>query len=296
MEEKKRNFFDSILGCIVLFIIVFIGMALVGTAGHFILDAVSSNPNLYSVVRYAVSGLEIIPVLIIMLIYKPDRTLFKKIAPGDGNNIKFALIGLILGVFCNGICGVVSLIRGDIHLVYNAPNWIYIILAFIAVLLQSGSEEFLCRFFLYRHLERGYKSPWPAIIVPSIIFAALHLLNPGTDIITILHTIFIAMVYALMIYLFDSFWMACFCHMGWNFTQSILLGLPNSGLVFPLSVFKLEAATAVKTISYDPEYGIEGSVLALIINTILMAVLLYFGIKKWKAEKASQDITENTEQ
>ena len=287
-SKSGRKFIDSIPGCLVLFFITVLGWSLLSYPVSLLTELVpESNPGLYTVVSYAHKIYQIIPGLIFILVYKPDRSFFKMMALKGKSTVKISLIGLVLGLFCNGFCVIVSQIKGDILLSYNSPNWFYILLAFIAVFLQSGSEEFICRFFLYGHLKRGYKSPWPAIIVPSLIFSALHLMNPGADAVSTIHSFVIGIVWALMVYITDSFWMACFYHTAWNYTQSILFGLPNSGLVFPLNIFKLEAASAIKTISYDPEYGVEASVLALSLNTILLIVLLYLFIKKRKAEKAS---------
>lgn len=284
-ENNKRRFEDSIIGCLVLTALIFISWIFLAVPFNYLIEpAKNVNPELYTVLNYATKIYQIIPCLIFMLIYIPDRPLLSKTLFGGGNNVRNAFIGLAIGFSLNSICVIVSILTGDIHLYYSNPNWLYIILAFFAVFLQSYSEEFVCRLFLYQHLLRGYKDkPWIAMLIPSLIFAALHLLNPGTDAYSVIDSIVIGIVWSLMVYLFDSFWMACFHHTAWNFTQSILFGLPNSGLTFPLSVFKLEAASAAKSFSYDPMYGVEGSLLALILDVSLMVVLIVIAIKKKKS-------------
>lgn len=287
MAKERRAFLDSIMGSIILFTVTFISWLLLSFFDMIPALFTDSNPALYTVLRYAIKFYQVIFCVVFMLIYKPDRPLFSKICPGGGNTIKNVLIGLALGLGTNLLCAFVSILRGDISLYYSAPNWFYILLCIIGVLIQTGVEEYVCRFFLYQHLYRGYKGPWAAIIVPSMIFSLLHFSNPGADVITGIHSFVIGVVWSLMVYVFDSFYMAWAYHFIWNYTQSIILGLPNSGLVFPLSIFKLEAATAEKAIAYDPVYGIEGSLLALICNILLMLILLYFAIKKRKAEKSA---------
>lgn len=295
MNKKKRAFVDSVLGCVILTILMFLSwMFLSGPFTLILGDLADSNPDVYTILRYATSIYQIIPCVLFMLIYEPDRSLFTLVVPGKGNTVKNALIGLALGFGINGACALVALISGDIHLCYNQPNWFYIILAFFAVLLQSGSEEFICRLFLYQHLIRGYNNkPWIAIVLPSLIFSALHLANPGTDAISVLDTLVIGIVWALTIYCYDSFWMAWMHHTAWNYMQSILFGLPNSGMTFSLSVFKLDAASAVKSFSYDPIYGIEASAMAFILDSALLVVLLCFAVRKYKSERT---VTENTQQ
>lgn len=296
MKERKRSFWDSVGGSLVLFLIIFTGWIILSPLEILLVDPFTdSNPDLYTVMTYAKAIYEVIPIVIFMLIYKPDHKLFSELLPGKGNTCKNALIGLGLGFGFNMLCAVVSIFNKDISLYYASPNWFYIALSVIAVIIQAGTEEFVCRFFLYQHLYRGYKDkPWIAIVIPSLIFSLLHFMNPGFDLIAVFHSVIIGIAWALMVYVFDSFWMAWAYHFAWNFTQSLILGLPNSGLVFPLSIFKLDAAVAAKTISYDPEYGVEASLLALICNIVLTLILLYFAIKKRKAEKASliDEITE----
>ena len=63
-------------------------------------------------------------------------------------------------------------------------------------------------------------------------------------------------------------------HTGWNFTQSILFGLPNSGTVSSYSLFKLEAASARSGLFYNVNFGVEGSIGAVVVIGILLAVVL----------------------
>lgn len=287
MTKNKRNFVDTILGSIILMFLIITAWAFLREIFTPLDSLADTNPDLYTFVFYAKDIYQFIPAVVFMLIYKPDRKLFSNMLPGKGNTLKNICIGLILGFGINGLCALISVIKGDLSLYYASPNWAYVILCIVGLIIQTGAEEFICRLFLYQHLYRGYNNPWVAITVPSLIFASLHLFNPGMDIIAFVHSIVIAVAFSLMVYVFDSFWMAWAYHFAWNYMQCIILGLPNSGLVFSLSVFKLEAATAAKSIAYDPFYGIEGSLLGLIINTVMTLVLLYFAIKKRKAEKAS---------
>lgn len=289
MIKNKRNFIDSILGCIILTFLIVITWSLLAELFSPLNSLSDTNPDLYTVIHYFKTIYQFVPAVIFMLIYKPDRKLFSNMFPGKGNTIKNIIIGLLVGFGVNMCCALISVMKGDISLYYGSPNWAYIVLCIVGVIIQTGAEEFICRLFLYQHLYRGYNNPWIAITVPSLIFASLHLFNPGMDIIAFVHSIVIAVAFSLMVYVFDSFWMAWAYHFAWNYMQCIILGLPNSGLVFSLSVFKLEAATAAKSIAYDPFYGIEGSLLGLILNTVMTLILLYFAIKKRKAEKASQN-------
>ena len=65
----------------------------------------------------------------------------------------------------------------------------------------------------------------------------------------------------------------------WNFMQSILIGLPNSGNVVPYSVFKLDAATARDSMFYNVAFGVEGTIPAILIQIVVIAAIVVVGRK-----------------
>ena len=83
----------------------------------------------------------------------------------------------------------------------------------------------------------------------------------------------------MLIYYFDSLWMVMGFHAMWNFTQSILFGLPNSGTNVPYSIFKI--GSSVKgSFAYNPIFGLEGTILSSVLMTVC-CVALYL----WKSKK-----------
>ena len=87
------------------------------------------------------------------------------------------------------------------------------------------------------------------------------------------------LLFSAMVYYFDSLWMAMAAHAGWNFTQSILAGLPNSGNVVPYSIFKLDAAAARDSFFYNVAFGVEGTVPAIAIQAVVLVALVAVGIQ-----------------
>ena len=68
-------------------------------------------------------------------------------------------------------------------------------------------------------------------------------------------------------------------HTGWNFCQSIIFGLPNSGSVFPYSIMKLEASNARDSFFYNCSFGVEGTVFSVIVLVLACVVLFALGQK-----------------
>ena len=219
------------------------------------------------------------------LLLKKDRPMVKALTPkAKGNNIKMFLIGLLLGGGQNALCILFAVLHGDVHLVFDSFKPLPLIAILIAVFIQSSSEELMCRNFLYQRLARGHKSPLVPILGNSLIFMALHLFNPGISAVPIIHLVAIAVLYSLFVYYFDSIWLPMAAHTAWNYTQNIIFGLPNSGIVPTFSIFRLEASTATSNFIYDPSFGVEGAPLALLFTVAIIVATIILG-RKYKEKE-----------
>ena len=197
-----------------------------------------------------------------------------------GNNFKNLLVGYILGLALNSACIVSALLHGDIHLYFKGSSLVRFVLLFFAVFIQSSAEELICRGFLYQRLKKGYRSPLMYVIGNAVLFSVFHLGNPGINLLALVNIVLIGIVFSLMVYYFDSIWMAMAFHAAWNFNQNIIFGLPNSGLVSPVSIFGLDASTAVDSFAYNVGFGVESTIVAAVISTITIIVLVYLGKKR----------------
>ena len=146
-----------------------------------------------------------------------------------GNTLRMGLLGLLIGFGLNGLCILLSVISGDIKLTFQGMDPLLLAVFLAAVLIQSSGEELVNRCFLYQKLRRRYRHPAVAILGNSLLFGIIHMTNPGASLGGLLQIIIAGLLFSLIIYYYGSFWAACGFHTGWNFTQSILFGLPNSG-------------------------------------------------------------------
>jgi len=219
--------------------------------------------------------------LLFALIFKRNRPMLRALAPNRGlNNLKGILIGALLGFGTNGFCILVSWLSGDIKLSYNGINWKLLIAFLICVFIQSSSEEVTDRLYLYQKLRRRYRSPWVAILVNSIVFMAMHLANPGFTVLAGCQIFLVGVIFSLFVYYYDGIWTAFWFHTMWNFTQNIIFGLPNSGIVSEYSIFKLEAASARNGLFYNVNFGVEGSIGATLVLAVLAIVLIVINKNK----------------
>ena len=115
-----------------------------------------------------------------ILLFKSDSPYLHRII---GKPDRRAVIGWILGCLIIGgmnlICILCAMGNGDIHLYFGSFDIIPLVFLFVAVFIQSGAEEILCRGFMYRRLEKTY-NPVAAMIFNALFFTLLHAGNPGS--------------------------------------------------------------------------------------------------------------------
>ena len=145
----------------------------------------------------------------------------------------------------------------------------YVGLLFISV---SLSEEILIRgYVLSNFMDSSNK--YIALLISSFLFALMHGLNPNITIIGMIN-LFLAGIMLGIAYLFTkNLWFAISTHFSWNFFQS-MFGFHVSGLTI-YSPIKLKIEPSIWT---GGEFGVEGSVLTILLQSILI-VFLYFSYR-----------------
>ena len=100
------------------------------------------------------------------------------------------------------------------------------------------AEELTVRGYLFTTLIDGVGAPF-AVAITSLLFAALHLLNPDP---TILSTAMVALAgvfLATVRLVTGSLWAAWVAHLAWNLVQAVVLHSPVSGLPLPTPGYRL---------------------------------------------------------
>ncbi len=99
----------------------------------------------------------------------------------------------------------------------------------IVFILVGFAEESWTRGYLLFTLARGINFFWAAIIV-SILFGLIHSSNPGESPFGLINAGLISLIFCLSIWLTGSLWFAVGIHAAWDWTQSYLFGVADSGL------------------------------------------------------------------
>ena len=258
-------------------LLMFIVLLIIGRAAGFSSDVWNT-----AIMYFAFFGVWIAFFLNALL--RKNRPLFKAYGTGlSGNRIPELLVGLLLGFGMNGLLILFAMMHGDVHLYFDRFEIVPFFILLLAVFIQSAAEEIMCRGFIYQRVLRTYRGKFLlAALVNGIFFGLIHMTNDGATPIAIIDIIICGIQYSAMVYYFDSLWMAMGAHAGWNFTQSILAGLPNSGNVFPYSIFRLDAATASNSFFYDVGFGVEGTIPAVIMEIAVTVAIVLIGRKMKK--------------
>jgi membrane protease YdiL (CAAX protease family) len=133
-------------------------------------------------------------------------------------------------------------------------------------------EEFLFRGYTQFTLASGVGF-WPAALILSAGFGGAHLMNPGEGLVGALSVFTIAMFFCLTLRRTGSLWFAVGMHAAFDWGETFLYSVPNSGIVAPghLSNSSLHGARWLTGGTVGP----EGSVMAFAIMGIAFVVFAY---------------------
>ena len=271
-------FGSAIWTCILAYFLILAGQLI----GHILMEVLGVyNSDLGATAGLYFLFIGIWFVLFLNALIKKNRPLVKAYGTGcAGNNVLNLLIGYVIGIGMNGLAILMAWMHGDIQMYFDRFELLPFLILFVAVFVQSAAEELICRGFIYQRVLRTYRENFLlAVIVNSVFFGAIHLGNEGISALAVVDLVVTGLLFSAMVYYFDSLWMAMAAHAGWNFTQSILAGLPNSGIVVPYSIFKLDASTAQDSFFYNVAFGVEGTIPAIAIQVVVLVALVMIGRK-----------------
>jgi uncharacterized protein len=93
-------------------------------------------------------------------------------------------------------------------------------------------EEYAFRGYVQFALTRGFGF-WPATIVTSLIFGAVHIANPGESSPGIAGVVVVGIFWCFTLRRTGTLWFAFGMHAAFDFGETFLFSVPDSGVVFP---------------------------------------------------------------
>jgi membrane protease YdiL (CAAX protease family) len=187
--------------------------------------------------------------------------------------------GLLIGAGLYAACELILMALG-IYRVDGLNPISFMIPAIAMAVSSSVYEELLFRGVLFGSVEQWFGS-WAALVVSSLVFGLTHLINPqgtleGALYIAVEAGVLLAAAYMLT----RRLWLSIGFHMAWNYTQSaIFSGIvsgnePQQGLI--------RSTTNGPTWLTGGNFGVESSVLALLLCTATGIVMLVMAAKRGK--------------
>ena len=169
---------------------------------------------------------------------------------GGPHRLKLFVAGLLSGLFLISLLVLTLLKSGllviDHRLIFGVDVWRYGVLWFLAFCLVGLSEESLSRGFLLYTLTRGlaalcrvlFKTRysgalgfWTAAVIMSVVFYLGHTSNPGESPVGLLAVFVGGMFFCYGVWHTGSIWWGIGMHAAWDWGQSFLFGVADSGLM-----------------------------------------------------------------
>lgn len=212
---------------------------------------------------------ELIPLVVIIILtwffIKIEKQELK--IPINNNPLKGLLIGIFVGALWIGVsAGLLILTRHlSIIEIKNVPVlWIWIISAFINVVMQ----ELLVRGYIYQLIKKEYNLS-VAIIVTTILFALLHGGAFEAGIIPVLNVITMCLFTTFLYEAEGTILAPTMSHALWNIIGGLILGGVRLADDYPSLITMTPSKNQILS---GGDCMIEGSVVVLIINIILMLI------------------------
>lgn len=276
-RQKIFNFplTKIILALIVTMALVIIGQQILGK----LLGLTTLDRNYRNLIKgIFVSALALTGYILFFKFYEK-----RKVTELSTNNLaKNVLIGILIGVVLQSLTIFVIYATGGFNVVAVNPVSFMIIpltVAFTAAIL----EEVLIRGILFRVLEEKLGS-YIALALSALIFGALHLSNPGANLVSALCVSIEGGVLLGAAFMYSrNLWFPIAIHFAWNFMQSGIFGAITSGneKAESLLVTKIEGSVWIT----GGEFGPEGSFQAIIFCSIASVLLLFLCHKENKIVK-----------
>ncbi len=278
-EKKKRHSIPVVL--LLALVFIFAGQ-LLGELPTGLIRRLF--PNMEGSTAFLLDYLSFIGIHILVLVYcvlfeKDIYRSFLHARQGGsvGNTGKNFALGLLIGFGMNAFCVLLAWLHGDLHFYAGRFRVLYMLTALVCVCIQSGAEELITRGYMMGALRKRYPV-WVAIAVNALFFAVVHLASPGITVLSFLNIVIVAVALSLVMYYFGSIWLCIAVHTAWNYTQNLIFGLPNSGIVSEGSFLHLDAAR--DSLFYNATFGIEGSLTAVIVLTVFAVCVVLYAKKK----------------
>ncbi|WP_442603911.1 CPBP family intramembrane glutamic endopeptidase [Paenibacillus sp. KN14-4R] len=181
------------------------------------------------------------------------------------------------------VCALIWLMSGMHAISWNQTDGITLLNGILLFAGVAVNEELFIRGYV-QGLVRYHYGAWTAILLSSLVFAGMHVFNPGffASVLPALNLIIAGVLFALCREWSGSLWLPIGLHFSWNYVQGYVLGSPVSGQKLQ-SIFVFEN-DGLDWIS-GGMFGAEGSVATTFVLLASVVVVVRLWTKKHQVQK-----------
>nr|WP_294936033.1 type II CAAX endopeptidase family protein [uncultured Flavobacterium sp.] len=268
MGQKILNFS---LVKMILGLIVCVGLVVIGqTIAAKLLGLTPLNKDYRNLIKgIIVSLLAIVSYSFFFRLYE-KRTISELSSKRIAKNL---LLGTLIGVALQSLTIFVIYLGGGFTIVSVNPVS-FIIIPLTIAFTVAIFEEILIRGIIFRIMEEKLGS-YIALLISAVLFGALHLVNPGSS---LLSGLCVAVEAGLLLgaaYIYSrNLWFPIAIHFAWNFMQSGIFGAITSGTEKTSSLLttKIEGAVIITGGEFGPEGTLQATIFCSIVTVILMVL------------------------
>ncbi len=183
------------------------------------------------------------------------------------------LKGMLIGGGALFVVYLLNLLFGTVTTVFNTQtNFFTILVLLLAFGVQGMTEEVLARSLLM-NMFSARKGVVFGILLNSLLFAGLHLMNPGLTVLSFVNLFLFGLLFSLLFYWSDNIWLTGAAHSLWNFVMGPILGIEVSGLVIRRPMFITTSLPGKEWLN-GGNFGLEGGIFTTVFGVVACLVLL----------------------
>ncbi|MDQ7947891.1 MAG: CPBP family intramembrane glutamic endopeptidase, partial [Pedobacter sp.] len=179
--------------------------------------------------------------------------------------------GMAIGFALVSLSVLLAQLNGNVHFSFRGFDPIIMAGYFLLYALVGVLEEFIFRSFPLLALSERYPN-LIGILLTSVLFGLAHFANPGFSWLAMVNISLVGICLAIFVLLKKNIYWAVGIHLGWNYTQGVLLGYKVSGTD---SIGVLDAKPIGPTYLSGGVFGIESSIFCTLVILVLIAYLLF---------------------
>jgi hypothetical protein len=234
----------------------------------------------------------LLTLLVTWIMSKIERRPNSVYGLGGRRKLPYFFAGLAWGVTCLSLLILTlwktGLLVIDSRLLYGSDILRYGAIWLLSFLVTGLLEEYLTRGYVQYTLTRGlagvyrwaFNTPhstalgfWTSAVILSILFGLGHSNNPGESPIGLVCASLASLVFCLSLWRTGSLWWAIGFHTSWDWAQSFLYGVADSGIMVQHHL--LATHPVGKPILSGGATGPEGSIFVVAILALVSLIILF---------------------